>query len=165
MRADAIANLLPGVIRRAARPGSPLAALLSVMEELHAPSERALAALDATCDPWRAAPEFLRFLLAWVGLSELPLAAGSPQLRAVIASAAQLHRRRGTRGGLVSRLECASGIGGFALDEAVLDARGRVRPFHVRVRAPARARAVAPLLEAVIAQEKPAHITCELVFE
>ena len=51
MRADHITLLLPEVYQRAVVPGSPLAALLDVMDAMHAPVEAALGGLPAVFDP------------------------------------------------------------------------------------------------------------------
>ena len=45
MKQREIEQLLPGVFQRTAVPGSPLDALLGVMEGMHAPSEAVLAQL------------------------------------------------------------------------------------------------------------------------
>ena len=164
MRAEEILQLLPSVIRRAADDGSPLWALLGVMEGMHAPSERALAELDETCDPWRAEPRFIAYLARWLNLSELPLSPDSSRLRALIAAAATLHQKRGTRIGLLTFLELATGLKGFEIEETVQGDDGRVLPFHIRVLAPAEATAHARLIDAVVRLEKPAHVTCEVEF-
>ena len=47
MKQEEIERLLPWIFRRTVAPGSPLAAILEVMEVLHAPVEGVLAGLDA----------------------------------------------------------------------------------------------------------------------
>src|SRR5262245_44871149 len=106
MKQDEISRLLPAVFQRAVMPGTPLAALLAVMEELHAPVEGLLADLDAYFDPRRAPEPFLPFLARWVGLGRLlddwPRRAddadfwpsGSGHLRELIAAAVVLARWR-----------------------------------------------------------------------
>ncbi len=71
MKQAEIIPLLPGVFQRAIRPGSPMTALLAVMESLHAPSEDVLTRLDAYFDPYRAPDAFVVFLAGWVDLDRL----------------------------------------------------------------------------------------------
>ena len=51
MRRTEIERLLPAVFQRATTEGTPLLALLDVMESLHAPTERALVSLDEKLEP------------------------------------------------------------------------------------------------------------------
>jgi len=51
MKPSEIARLLPGVFQRTIHPGSPLLALLEVMELLQAPAEEILENLDGFFDP------------------------------------------------------------------------------------------------------------------
>lgn len=174
MKREKIERLLPAVVHRTLRPESPLAAVLDVMEALHAPSEAALATLAERFDPYRAPPEFVPFLARWVDLDHLfeegvrpgavPRAIDLGRLRELIASAAALSRRRGTTGGLERFLEIATGHRGFEIDEQVPGDDGRPRPFHVRVHAPAEARTRRALVTAIIEREKPAYVTYELEF-
>lgn len=181
MRRDEIAGLLPWIYREAARPGTPLDALLGVMEALHAPAERELAELDATFSPRRCPEAFLPLLARWVSLARPhgdggggggPEAsdpgralAGSPgRLRELVAAAAQLARWRGTARGLVDYLETALGVPGFRVEENVPDASGTPRPFHVRVHAPAGAEPHRDLIRTIVEFEKPAYVTWEVAF-
>ena len=164
MRQQEIAELLPSVIRRAVRDGTPMSALLAAMEHLLAPAEEALSRLDETCDPWRAPESFLPYLARWVDL-DVPVTTGTGRQRALIAAAVGLHQWRGTRAALISFLEIASGMAGFQVEETVLDGRGRIRPFHIRVTAPAGAAAHTRMIQSIIHLEKPAHVTYELAFE
>jgi phage tail-like protein len=168
-----IERLLPGVIQRTATPGSPLDALLAVMDVLHAPAEAALAELGDTFHPYRCPDRFVPYLAGWVdvdrfltddGTGEMGLSSGLGALRELVAAAARLARRRGTAAGLVELLELATGVRGFAVDEEVRDAAGAVRPFVVRVRVPAAAAAHRGLVERIADAEKPAHVECDLVY-
>ncbi len=172
MKQADILGLLPAVFQKAAEPGSPLAALLDVMERLHAPAENALEGLDATLDPRRTSEPFVHFLARWVDLdrffevargrapsSRLLISTGPGHLRELIASAAYLSKWRGTRKGLILFLEIATGLRGFEIDE-------ELRPFHIRVRAPAEAAPHRAMIERIIALEKPVYVTTEpVIFE
>lgn len=163
MRSPDIQRLLPGVFQRAVQPASPLAALLAVMEALHAPSEAVLAQLESHFDPRRAPDRFVPFLARWVGM-DLPVTTGLGRLRELVAAAVEISRWRGTARGLLLFLTTATGRTDFEVDESVPGSDGRPRPFHVRVRAPAEVSAHRLLLERIIEREKPAYVTYELHF-
>ena len=163
MRSPDIQRLLPGVFQRTVLDGSPLAALLEVMETLHAPSEAVLARLESHFDPRRAPDRFVPFLARWVGM-DLPVTTGLGRLRELVAAAVEISRWRGTARGLRLFLTTATGRTDFEVDESVLGADGRPRPFHVRVRAPEAVAAHRLLLERIIEREKPAYVTYELHF-
>jgi phage tail-like protein len=176
-----IERLLPGVFQRTNAPGSPLRALLLVMEKLHAPSERVLEELPVYLDPRSADPRYLTMLAHWVdldrvlpprGFSAPPRTWSSPAtglaedaLRELVAQAARLAKLRGTAAGLRAFLEIASGYAPFRLEEGVQGADGAVIPFHVRVVAPGAAREALALIERITELEKPAYVTYEIVFE
>ncbi|MFL5345379.1 MAG: phage tail protein [Hyalangium sp.] len=163
MRSAEILRLLPGVFQRTAREGSPLLALLGVMDVLHAPSEATLEELDALFDPRRAPDRFVPFLARWVDL-ELPVTTGLGRLRELVAAGVELSRWRGTARGLLLFLSTATGRKDFELDERVPGPGGRPRPFHIRVRASAELAPHRPMLERIIELEKPAYVTYELQF-
>ncbi|WP_164015833.1 phage tail protein [Pyxidicoccus trucidator] len=163
MRSPDIQRLLPGVFQRTAQPASPLAALLEVMEVLHAPSEGVLSGLESHFDPRRAPDRFVPFLARWVGM-DLPVTTGLGRLRELVAAAVDISRWRGTARGLLLFLTTATGRTDFEVDEAVPGPDGLPRPFHVRVRAPAEVEAHRLLLERIIEREKPAYVTYELLF-
>src|SRR5690349_11875385 len=71
MRQSEIALLLPVVFQRTVTEGSLLAALLAVMDDLHAPAEQTLAELDAYFDPRRTTEGGLLMLARWVDLDWL----------------------------------------------------------------------------------------------
>jgi phage tail-like protein len=178
MKQSEIAGLLPEIFRRTVQPRSLLEALLAVMEALHEPSEEVLATLDHYFDPYRTPERFVPFLAMWVNLSPLlrdasdvseleaqPLSSGTGRLRELIVLAADLSHWRGTRYGLQRFLETATGIGGFEINEQVVDtATGQVRPYHILIRASPETRQFQPLLEKIIEMEKPAYVTYELEF-
>lgn len=175
MQQSEIRQLLPAIFQQAALPGSPLAALLAVMETLHAPDEAILANLEAYFDPYRTPDHLLPFLARWVDLDQLladqaqpttaPFPSGNGQLRELVALASYLAQARGTLPGLIHFLQLATGITGFQVDERVLDPAGTPRPFHLRVRAPAAAQRYQPLIAQIVEREKPAYVTYELTFD
>jgi phage tail-like protein len=178
MKQSEIAHLLPGIFQRTQRPGSPLYALLTVMETLHAPSEQVLAHLDSYFDPYRAPDNFVPFLAGWVDLEQLliespgeramtaaaPLPSGMGRLRDLVSTAAYLSKWRGTGKGLLRFLETATGVKGFAIEEQVPDGNGQARPFHIRIWAPKETAPYRAMLEKIVEIEKPAYVTCDLEF-
>jgi phage tail-like protein len=179
MKQSAIDRLLPLVYQRTIARGTPLDALLAVMEVLHEPSEAALRGLDAILDPRRAPDVFVPYLARWVDLDPLfgpaldelsvehqeqPISTGLGRLRELVATAAELSRWRGTAKGLLLFLETATGVHGFEIDERVPGPGGQPRPYHIRVRAPAATADHRVLIERIIELEKPVHVTSELEF-
>ncbi len=164
MKRDDIARLLPGIFQRTRGEGTLLEGLLGVMEALHAPAEAALAELPTFFHPARAPERFVPFLARWVDL-ELPVTTGLGRWRELVAAAVELSRWRGTARGLSLFLETATGRSDFVLEQWVPGPDGRPRPFHLRVRAPAALEPHRAMLEAIIAREKPASLTHELLFE
>jgi hypothetical protein len=145
MRRSAIERLLPAAYQQAAGPGTVLAALLAVMEGLHEPSERVLAAAPELFSPYRTRPDLVPFLAGWVAADHLrlpPVPVG--RLRDLVAT------------GLRAVLETATGVPGFAVEEPA------DRPFHIVVRAPAAARPQLQLVRHIVEIEKPAAVTCEV---
>jgi len=191
MQADRIAKLLPEVYQRTIVPGTPIATLLEVMAQLHDPVEEVLAQLPEYFDPQRTPDRFVPFLARWVDLARWlddtsgGFDSGVGRLRQVVAAAAHLSRLRGTAQGLREALEWATGVSGVRIDEEVQvptpppgaagaspgasgrvgPAAGRIRPFHVVVTLPEEAAVHRLLVLRIVAQEKPAHVTAEVVFE
>lgn len=170
MKRAEIEPLLPRNFQRTAAPRTPLNAILDLMEELHAPSERALAQLDVYFDPRRAPDRFVPYLARWVDLEpvlgegaaataveEFP--SGNGRLRTLISLASYFWKWRGTRRCLQRFLEVATGATGFALDE------GSGKPFHILVRAPKATELYRDLITRIVELEKPAYVTYELRFE
>ena len=166
MRRPAIERLLPAAYQRAVRPGSILAALLDVMEGMHAPSEDRLAAVDELFSPYRAPDAFVPLLARWVALDpavagSVPAGSGPPliptgRLRDLVARGAAFARQRGTAAGLRAVVETATGVSGLDVEEPP------DRPFHVVVRVPAGARPYLELIRRLVEAEKPAAVTCEV---
>ena len=155
MTPSEIALRLPVVFQRAAAAGGPLAALIDVMAEMHAPAEGALDELSLHLDPWRTPERFIPMLARWMHL-DLGLAVDRMQQRALVASAVRLWKKRGTVRGLEAFLEIATGTSGFRIED-------RERPFHLRVIAPAILRPHEARLRRIIDTVKPAAVTSELV--
>lgn len=178
MKKAQIKRLLPSVFQHAVLPASPLSAILEVMEEMHAPSEFAMDHLAETFDLHRTPDAFVPYLASWVDLEDLldiprdqartatpRLSTGVGRLRELTAAAVTLSHWRGTCKGLTLFLETATGLGGFQVDERVAGVDGRVKPFHLRITAPAEVVSHRSLILRIIELEKPAHVTYELIFE
>ncbi len=178
MQPAEIERLLPDIIARTVRPSSPLGALLDVMADLLTPSEDVLRQLDRYFDPYRTPERMVPFLAGWVDLAWLlgsssdgrpgtvaPYPPGSGWLRELVATAIELSQWRGTASGLVRFLETATGVAGFAVQDQSTTSGVTVKPFHVRVLAPAAARPFQPVIERIVATQKPAYVTSELIFE
>ena len=178
MKRAQIKRLLPAVFQRVAEDGTPLIAALDVMQAMHAPVETTLGQLESIFDPRRTPKEFVPFLAGWVDLSLLLDATGTGgstsamslssvgigRLRELTATAAKLSEWRGTRKGLQLFLQTATGMSGFVIDEHPAGLGGRVKPFHIRVKAPLELSEHRPLIERIIELEKPAYVTYELEF-
>jgi phage tail-like protein len=167
VRADRAALLLPEVIRRGAGPGTPLSALLDVMESMHAPAETAIRDLPAMLDPQSARDDFVPFLASWLGLDDvLPdgaeFEAGTGRLRQLVATSAARARRRGTLDGLRDTLAIATGRVDIGVDDAVAGPDGGVLPFHVDVVVPADAAGLLDLVHRLVEHEKPAFVTARV---
>ena len=177
MRKAQIKQLLPSLFQRTARPGSPLWAILEVMESMQAPSESALDRLDITFDPRRAPDAFVPYLASWVDLEMLldvsrgpasPSFASFPtglgRLRELAANAVALSQWRGTGKGLCRFLETVTGKQGFTINEQVTGPDGNTKPFHLQINAPNEVLPQRALIEKIIELEKPAYVTYELLF-
>jgi phage tail-like protein len=165
MHRDEIEQLLPTVFQRGARRGSALSALLDAMTVFHAPIEEVLQQLPAVFDPRRTPDRFVPFLAAWLDLGRvLPVTTGVLPLRELVANAATIAQTKGTARGLILLLETAVDVTGFVIEEEVHGADGRLRPFHVRIVAPAAALPHRALVERIVESEKPAHVTYDLEF-
>jgi phage tail-like protein len=177
MQLDRIKQLLPGIFRRTLSEGSPLLALLKVMEALHEPSERILAGLDEVFDPRRTRSEFLPFLACWVDLHHVLVSQhgedsayparlwsriDSGRLRELIANAAYLSQWRGTAKGLRTFLQITTGETSFQIEEQVKSIDGQPRPFHFSVKVPKSLASQLDLIERVVQAEKPAYVTYEI---
>lgn len=181
MKREEIESLLPRQFQRTLRPGSPLNALLEVMELLHAPAESVLAQLETYFNAYTTPDIFVPYLACWVDLDRFypfysaqpeylqhsadPISSGTGQLRELIVAAAQLSQWRGTAKGLKLFLEIATGINGFELVENPDAGSSSPRPFHIYITAPPEAKKHIVLIERIVEQEKPAYVSYELKFK
>lgn len=179
MKRTEIEQLLPAVFQRAVQAGTPLFALLEVMEALPSRDEAVLNTIESFFDPYRAPDAFIPFLASWLDLDrflrETPeefdaqgsstLASGVGRLRELVAAAPFLAQWRGTSRGLLRFLETATGVQGFLIEERIPGPGGLPIPFHLRVRVPGAAAPYRLLIERIIEAEKPAYVTYELQFE
>lgn len=163
VRAEAIAELLPEVMRRTVRPGSVLQTLLGVAEQLHQPVEDVLADFDRYVDPYRCPPSFLPYLCDWVGLGWLfagPTAPGwgvaDEALRCVVARGHELAATRGTADGMAELLDLLTGMEGFAVESGP-------GPFEMTVLGPAGSEQLRGLVSRIVRHDKPAFAVARLV--
>jgi phage tail-like protein len=174
MKSTEIDRLLPEVFQQTLEDEhGPLRALLDVMETLHRPVESVLESIDGVFDAYRTPDGFVAYLSGWLDLDYLlvegsgpgktyELPSGTANLRELIAAGAELMRWRGTKPGLLSFLETATGVTGFAMDDQTLGPDGLPRPFHIRVDIPEAAERYRSLVDIIVRAERPAHITYEL---
>lgn len=171
------ARLLPSVFQRAVRDGNPLSAILDVMETMHTPSESILNHLDVYFSAYRAPDRFVAYLASWVDLEVVldsspasasptmpSLSTGLGRLRELTAAATSLSQWRGTAKGLRLFLETATGAQGFEVEEQVIGTDGKIRPFHLQIKAPSEVAPHRALVERIIDLEKPAYVTYDLQF-
>lgn len=168
VRQAQIERLLPANFQRATTPGSVLATLLTVMETMHAPSEAVLASVDDLVAPYRTPDVLVPFLISWVAWDHIAAPSGWTadssaipvgRLRDLVANGARLAAGRGTATGMCALLRTLCGTEGFVVDEPA-DC-----PFHLVVRVPPAAAEQLELIRRVVAAEKPAATTCEVVLD
>jgi phage tail-like protein len=147
MRSNDIALLLPAAYQRAMHPSGPLAALLEVMEDLHAASEDRLSYVEDLFHPYRCPERMLAFLARWVSVDHL----GSR--RDLVRGGAALAQSRGTLAGLRQAIQLSTGVSDVDIEEA--------GPFHIVVRLPAGCAQVEKIRH-LVELEKPAATTFEI---
>jgi phage tail-like protein len=171
MEARRILRYLPENYQFAAADnGGVTHAMLHIMEGMHAPVDRVLRSIDDYFDPFRAPGPFVLLQASWLGLDryfdwsggsagagEPRYAAGSDQLRLLIAEFPSLVRSRGTRTSLTRFLEVATGISGFAVEDGA-----QAGAFHVIVHVPRTAVPLDDLIRRIVSGERPAHATWEI---
>lgn len=148
-------------------------AFLGIMEGMHAPAERVIRSLDAFFDPYRAPAPFVMLQASWLGLDryfdwsggsigagEASFATGIDRLRLLIGEFPELVRSRGTRSALTRFLEVATGVSGFAVEDA--NDLGTAKTFHLIVHVPEAAAPLIDLVDRIVAGERPAHATYEI---
>ncbi|MFK0238345.1 phage tail protein [Streptomyces vinaceus] len=135
------------------------------LDDVLAPAIAVLDSLDAYVDAALTPEDFLPWLASWVGLvldENLP----ADRQRELVAAAAALYARRGTRGGLLEQLNLTIGPGAEVIDSGQVitsDTAGRnrtslVAPQEFFVRLPAGAEHRRATVEALVAAFKPAHV-------
>lgn len=147
--------------------------LTAAFDEVLAPAISTIDNLGAYLDPALTPDDFLEWLGSWVAalLDETwPL----ERRRAFVAQAADLHRRRGTVGGLADHVRVftdgdvevreAGGVAWSATSGGALPGSAS-RSLHVRVTVADPADVDATRLDALVAAAKPAHLghTVEVV--
>jgi len=138
-----------------------LGQFLSIFDSIWLPLERQLDTLWAYCDPCLTPREFLPWLSTWV---DLVLDENWPEdrRRALIRNAAELYRRRGTKGALRDYLKIYMN----SEPEIVEDGKDG-NPFHFTVtfRVGDPAAIDQERIRRIIEEEKPAHTTYTLRVE
>lgn len=133
-----------------------LGRFLVAFEGVLAPIEQIVDNLDIYLIPQSTPAFFLDQLAGWLGLTldeKWPLA----KRRAVVAEAAELYRRRGTRWGLARYLEIYTGI-----TPEISEPDDRPYHFHVLLRVPPGQSVDRGTVERIIQANKPAHTTYSL---
>jgi phage tail-like protein len=135
-------------------------------DDAYAPILTTLDSLACYFDPHLAPPDFVDYLAGWVGI-ELDDSWSVEQRRAIVAGAAVVHRRRGTRRGIEEALALALGAevtvsdsGGCtwsASPGGELPGTGPVR-MKVRIEVSEPGDVDPRRVEALIEATKPAHV-------
>ena len=186
MKHTEIKKLLPSVMQRSMtnnslldgadgnQGGSVLNTFVEVMEKMHTPTEDLLDDLHNIFNPRQVPERFLPMLAHWTNLINLfqPDKAGSEpsfwkertlptepgHLRELIAMSVEISQWRGTNYGLKRVLQMATGVSNFSIKETD-------KPFHIQVGVPEEAQKYWELIQRIVEQEKPAHITAELFID
>lgn len=136
------------------------------LDEVLAPILNVLDCQDTYFDPALGPVDFVQWLSTWVG-AETDGIEHEARLRAAVAAAAALHRRRGTRRGLSEAVRLAFGAYPEITESggATWSARprgtfpGTPRPhLHVALHLPAPAATDTHRLDALVAAIRPAHM-------
>jgi phage tail-like protein len=159
VRREHIERLLPVSFQRSVTGHGVLDALLAVMQALHEPSETVLSHVDDLVSAYRAPDVLVPFLVSWVAFDHLDLQVPVGRLRELVGNAAALAATRGTAAGLCRLLATVTGVEGYRVDEPA------ERSFHLVVRVPPAAAADLELIRRVVAAEKPAATTFEVVLD
>ncbi len=133
-----------------------LGRFLLAFEGVLGPLEQIVDNFDLYLDPRTAPPFFLDQLAGWLGLTldeKWPLA----KRRAVLAEAAELYRRRGTRWSLARHLEIYTGV-----RPEISEPEDRPFHFQVSLRVPAGQQVDRATVERIVEANKPAHATYTL---
>ncbi|CND49511.1 phage tail protein [Mycobacterium tuberculosis] len=140
------------------------------LDDLLGPFAGTLDSVEAYFSPALAPADFVAWLAGWVG-AELRGDEPEEQARAAVASAAALHRLRGTRRGLAAAVRLAFGVepeiiesGGAAWSERPLGVfPGEPEPrLEVFLRVPDPSAVDLRRLDDVVAAARPAHLSYTL---
>ncbi|TNM39708.1 phage tail protein I [Nocardioides albidus] len=162
-----VLHRLPGVLQ----DDEFLQRFVRAFDDGYAPIFATLDSLWSYFDPHLAPEDFLAFLAAWVGV-ELDDSWDLAQRRAVIARAAQVHRRRGTARGIQEALSLGLGVevevrdsGGCVWSQRPDgDLPGVAQPHvAVRIRAADPASVDTRRVDALLEATKPAHVAHSFV--
>ena len=140
---------------------------MSAFDTMLAPIFATLDNLPSYLDPWLAPPDFLEWLGSWFGLA-LDDAWSVERRRAVLASAFEFYRMRGTARGLKAQVETLTGgtaeiidTGGVSTSTTAGEALPGSPNFALMVRVvvddPSAINTTR--LDALVAAAKPAHVT------
>jgi phage tail-like protein len=182
MNKNEILNYLPQIFSLALKPGTPLEAILGMMEEMHDPGEKILESLHTFFDPRRTREKLVPFLAHWINIEWLltegqqwspynkgqyleTLTNGLGRLREIIANGAFLTKWRGTADGLSMFITIATGIEAIRIDQNPPDDFGNAIPFHINVLIDKSVKKLEQVIRIIVEQEKPAHLTYNIIFE
>lgn len=160
MTPSQILTLLPHAFQaseQAADSPTPLSALLAVMAAMHEPTEEVLERYVELFAPASSPEKHFPLMGTWLTERYLGSLDATCE-RELLLELGTLQSLRGTPRSLLLMLRLVTGSTAVTVSESE-----RV-PFHVTVRAPMSLRPQAALLNAVLDEHKPAHITYELVF-
>lgn len=130
-----------------------LGSFLLAFEGVLAPIEQSVDHFDAYLDPETTPPFFLENLASWLGVildEKWPL----EKRRAVVAEAAELYRKRGTRQGLSRWLEIYTEV-----TPEIAEPKGQPHHFEVVLNVPRGKNVDQATVERIIEANKPAHAT------
>jgi phage tail-like protein len=157
-----IGQRLPGVFQE----DDLMMRFVQAFDDGVAPVLATLDGLEAYVDPRLAPEDFLEWLAGWVGV-EVDGTWSAERLRAIVAQAAEIHRRRGTVAGVVEavrlvvdadvEVEETGGVQWSASPGPALPGEAEPR-LVVRVRCDRPDDVDSRRLDAVVASVKPAHV-------
>ncbi|MDG5814093.1 phage tail protein [Chitinispirillales bacterium ANBcel5] len=175
MQTKEMLNLLPQILRQTAHPGSPLEAILKIMEELHKPAEEILSSQDTLFDPRRTRENLVTLLAHWINLEWLVQSYSInseifsenrsfliERLRELIANGAFLSKWRGTAPGLQVFISIALGDERVRVVEHSNEDADNPIPFHIVVDINSAFKKFDSLIHQIIKKEKPIYVTYEV---
>ncbi len=142
------------------------------LDEVLAPIPSALDNFSAVLDPSLAAPDFLEWLGGWVGV-EIDHTWPIERRRMMVARAADVFSRRGTRSGMEDLIELFTGVRPEIIEGGATSASqtplGTLpgdagAPLVVRLAMPQPAPAVLSRLHRLVTANKPAHLSHRVEF-